>query len=100
MNFYLLFIASTMVVAYVLDIVTSILNIKSLQPDIPHEFNGIYDSEKYRKSQEYTKVSSKFGLLVSTSNLIVTLCFWFLGGFAFVDSIDQALQIHSHQDLN
>lgn len=87
MNSYAIFILATMIVAYLLDVITGILNVKALQPELPQEFKGVFDSEKYRKSQEYTRVSSKFGLFVSTFDLLVTLVFWFAGGFTYVDSL-------------
>lgn len=87
MNNYAIFILATMLVAYLLDVITGILNVRALQPELPKEFEGVYDAEKYRKSQEYTRVSSKFGLFVSTFDLIVTLTFWFMGGFAYVDTL-------------
>ncbi len=87
MNNYAVFILATMVVAYLLDVITGILNVKALQPELPQEFKGVFDGEKYRKSQEYTRVSSKFGLFVSTFDLLVILVFWFSGGFTYVDSL-------------
>ncbi|MBI3260164.1 MAG: M48 family metallopeptidase, partial [Ignavibacteriae bacterium] len=87
MNNYSIFILATMLIAYLLDVVTGMLNLRALQPELPKEFTGVYDAEKYRKSQEYTRVSSKFGLFVSTFNLLVTLTFWFMGGFAYVDTL-------------
>lgn len=87
MNNYAIFILATMIVAYLLDVITGILNVRALQPELPKEFTGVYDAEKYRKSQEYTRVSSKFGLIVSTFDLIITLTFWFMGGFTYVDTL-------------
>ncbi|MBS1537387.1 MAG: M48 family metallopeptidase [Bacteroidetes bacterium] len=94
MNNYAIFILAAMIVAYTLDVITGILNVRALKPELPKEFDGVYDAEKYRKSQEYTRVSSKFGLFVSTVNLIITLIFWFAGGFTVVDSYVSSLSLN------
>ena len=68
-----------------LDFITSLLNIKSLKPQVPDEFRGIYDEEKYAKSQEYTRASARFEIISSTISLVGFLLFWILGGFEQVD---------------
>ena len=68
-----------------LDLISSLLNIKALSPQLPEEFKGIYDDEKYSKSQEYTRVSERYGIITSTYNLTILLVFWFIGGFGFLD---------------
>jgi len=38
---------------------------------IPEELAGIYDDEKYKKQQEYSKVNSRFSMLTSTFSFLV-----------------------------
>lgn len=85
MNPYFIFILATIVVTYILDRITNVLNIKSLNSALPKEFEGIYSSEKYAKSQEYTRAQTNFSQLVSTFDLAVLIAFWFSGGFAWLD---------------
>jgi STE24 endopeptidase len=66
-------------------LVTDLLNIKALKTELPKEFKGVYDAEAYRKSQEYTRVHTKFGFISSSFGLTVTLIFWFAGGFNYLD---------------
>ena len=87
MNNYAVFILSTMLVAYLLDILTTILNLRALRPELPTEFAGVYDADKYAKSQEYTRVRSRFGIVTGTFDLIVMLAFWFMGGFGILDTL-------------
>ena len=87
MNNYAVFILSTMLVAYLLDILTTILNLRALRPELPTEFAGVYDADKYAKSQEYTRVRSRFGIVTGTFDLIVMLTFWFMGGFGILDTL-------------
>jgi STE24 endopeptidase len=78
-----------------LDLVGEILNLKALRPDLPDEFNDVYDVEVYRKSQEYERVNTRFRFVTSTFGLVVTLVFWFAGGFNWLDQIVRGWQLHS-----
>ena len=69
-----------------LDFVSSIFNLKALDPKLPDEFRGIYDEDKYAKSQEYTRVSERYGIISATYSLTILLIFWFSGGFGWLDT--------------
>lgn len=56
-------------------------------PELPTELAGIYDAEKYRKSQEYEKVKTRFGILVSSFSLALTVGMLLLQGFAWVSDL-------------
>ena len=49
-----------------LDLVVAFLELRSLQPELPAEFKEVYDEEKYRTSQEYTRVTTRFSLIQNT----------------------------------
>lgn len=70
-----------------LDFIATLLTLKNLQPDLPEEFRGVWDDEKYRKSQEYEKAQARFGILSSITSLTLLLVFWTLGGFGWIDSL-------------
>lgn len=61
------------------------LNIRNLKDELPVELKDIYDSDKYKKSQQYEKVSTKFSLVTSLFSLLIILLMLFGGGFAFLD---------------
>lgn len=61
------------------------LNYRNMKDEIPKELEGIYDEEKYRKSQQYEKVTSRFSLVTSTFSLILILLMLFAGGFGLMD---------------
>lgn len=94
MNIYAVIILATLLISYTLNIITDILNLKALNQELPDEFKGVFDSEKYRKSQEYTQTKTKFGFIGSTFGLTVTLAFWFSGGFNYLDQIVRNWQLH------
>lgn len=94
MNNYTLFILAALLISYLLELVASLLNLKALQPQLPAEFAGVYDAEKYAKSQEYTRVRTGFDTIVSTIDIIKLIVFWFAGGFAYVDEMVRAWQLN------
>jgi len=82
-----LIIITIIVLNYLLDRIVEYLNISKCSNTIPKELEGIYDSEKYAKSQNYLKVNYKFSILTSTFSVLVILVMLFTGGFAFVDNL-------------
>lgn len=90
MNIYALIILVTIAVDFILDLSSNYLNLKSLSKKLPDEFDGIYDEDTYAKSQEYTKVRTKFGFLTGGFDLALVLGFWFSGGFNWLDEIVRA----------
>lgn len=70
-----------------LDFIATLLTIKNLEPELPEEFRGVWDDEKYRKAQAYEKAQASFGILSSITSLTALLAFWFFGGFGWMDSL-------------
>jgi len=87
MNIFSIVILVALGVDFILNLIADLKNIQSLDTELPDEFEGVYDEETYRKSQEYTKVTTRFGILTSTFDLAVLLAFWFTGGFNWLDQI-------------
>lgn len=85
MNFWLFFVLAVIVLHYLLDTVISLLNIGALSPELPGEFADVYDQEKYRQSQSYTRVTSRFALLENSISTLITVLFLLGGGFNLVD---------------
>lgn len=83
--FYL--IIGILVFDYLLDQFLGYLNKTRWSSELPKELEGIYDEEKYRKSQEYEKVNHNFSNITSSFSLVLILVFLYLQGFAFVDDI-------------
>jgi len=94
MNIYAIIILLTILVGYTLSLITDHLNLKALSPQLPEEFKNVYDEDKYAKSQAYTQTNTKFGFLTGAFNLMVTLIFWFSGGFNYLDQIVRGWGLH------
>lgn len=85
MNIYAWIILLTLVISEVLEFAADYLNLKSLKPELPKEFEDVYDADRYKKSQEYTKVRTRFSWIASVFNLLLFLLVWFSGGFEILD---------------
>ncbi|MBD3305132.1 M48 family metalloprotease [candidate division KSB3 bacterium] len=94
MNIYAGIILWTLLVSYGVELIADMLNLRALNPNVPAEFQDVYDAEAYRKSQEYTRVNTRFGVMSSTFHLLVTLLFWFSGGFNWLDQIVRGWGLH------
>lgn len=85
MNVYGTVILVVLLAEYALSVVSSTLNLRSLHPAVPREFDGIFDATTYARSQEYTRTRTRFGLIHGGINLMIVLAFWQLGGFEWWD---------------
>jgi len=70
---------------YLFSLFIEVLNLKNIRTDVPLEFQGFYDKEKYEKSQNYLKTNTKFGLLQGAVSTLLLVAFIALGGFNFLD---------------
>ncbi len=84
MIFYLIIII--IIFTFLLERTLDFLNYSNLKSELPKELKDIYDKEKYKKSQEYEKINSRFGILQSIFSLFLILMMLFFDGFAVVDN--------------
>ncbi len=94
MNLYAIIILAALLLDYMLQLLADYLNLSRLGNELPQEFHGVYDSTAYAKSQSYTRANTQLGIISSTFFLIVTLLFWFLGGFNALDRLVRSWQWH------
>jgi STE24 endopeptidase len=92
MNIYRIIILAALLFEYALNLIADLLNRRTLSAPLPKEFEGVYTSESYKKSQSYTRTRTNFGIVESTFSLVVTLVFWFAGGFNYLDQAIRQLQ--------
>lgn len=70
---------------FLLEAVSVVLNLSRLKPELPVEFQDVFDPEAYAKSQAYTRESEKFSLFSSAVKLVIFMIFWLCGGFGWLD---------------
>lgn len=92
MNIYLIIILFIIVGDYLLGIVVETLNVRHVKTELPKEFEGYYDAEKYKKAQNYLKENTRFGIITDTITTPITLVFILIGGFNYVDQIARGFQ--------
>ena len=84
-------IISIIIINFIVDKIIDYLNAKHYNDDIPNVLNDVYDEEEYKKSQAYKKTNYKFSILSSLFSIILTLVFFFFGGFEYVDNIARGI---------
>lgn len=92
MNIYLVIILFIIVGNYFLNIVVETLNVRHTKTDLPEEYDGYYDAEKYKKAQNYLKENTRFEITADTITTPITVAFILIGGFNFVDQIGRSFQ--------
>ncbi|TDJ67158.1 MAG: M48 family peptidase [Planctomycetota bacterium] len=95
MNPYAAVILAALVGEYALRLCADVLNVRALRPELPAGFERAYDATTYRRSQEYTRVRTRFGLIAATVELAALLLFWRAGGFPWLDELVRSLGLAS-----
>ena len=80
---------------YLLDVCSRVLNLGALKPELPNAFSDVFDADEYAKSQEYTRVGTRFELVEDSITLCAFLAFWWLGGFGAVDAVVRQVTEHA-----
>jgi STE24 endopeptidase len=83
-NAYAIVILVALVAGNLLDLVGDLLNLRSLDPELPEEFCGDGNEDAYARSQSYTRVRTRFGIVHTAFDLAVLLSLWFTGGFGWL----------------
>ncbi|MFZ5798950.1 MAG: M48 family peptidase [Desulfobulbus sp.] len=87
MNSYLIFILAVILLGFLLEAGASLLNLRALDPRLPEEFTDVFDRERYARSQEYTRATTRFGLLREGVATLLTVAFLLAGGFNWADTL-------------
>lgn len=93
-NPYLIIILGILISGFILERWLDRLNLSHTTGTLPDELKDVYEDDRYRKSQEYKRLNTKFGFLTSTFSLVVILLMLFLDGFAYVNDLAYELTRH------
>lgn len=80
-------IIAIIVINFIVDKILDALNAKHFNDELPENLKDVYDTDEYKKSQNYKATNYKFGLLTSSFSILLTLGFLIFDGFEFVDNI-------------
>ncbi|MCD4716776.1 MAG: M48 family metallopeptidase [Desulfobacterales bacterium] len=95
MNYFLIIILAVLIGTYLLDLVVDTLNARHVKTELPEEFGDCYDADKYKKSQEYLRENTRFGIVSDSIVTPVTIAFILFGGFNFVDQFARSFNLGS-----
>jgi STE24 endopeptidase len=82
---------AALVIDFASHVAADVLNLRALRPEPPGDFRDLYDADRYRRVQAYTRDRTRFGLITSSLHLTLLLAFWLGGGFGVVDRWTRAL---------
>lgn len=85
MNAYGIAILLALVAAYALRVIAGVLNVRHMPQEPPAALADVVDAGEYRRSVEYTRVRTRFGLAWGAFDLAVLVAFWLAGGFGALD---------------
>jgi STE24 endopeptidase len=90
MNLFGAVVFWTLLITFLVKLVSELMNLKAAAAGLPEEFVGLFDEEAYRKSRDYLRISTRFSLFRAAADLSVLLLFWFAGGFNILDQFLRA----------
>lgn len=93
MNIYLIVILGILLGEYVLSFIVETVNIRHAAPELPKEFQGYYDVQKYRQSQHYLVDTARFKLGKYTFFTFLIVVFILTGGFNFIDQFVRSFNL-------
>ena len=91
MNTLAILIVVSLFLLWNLELIATLLNLKTFPSTPPPELEGVMDQEKLDKARSYLSINSRFDILRATFSLAVLLAFWFLKGFPFLDDLARSL---------
>jgi len=94
MNIFGVIVFFTLIITFLVKLVSELLNLKASEAGLPDEFIDVFDEDAYRKSRDYLRVSTYFSLFSAAVDLTVLFLFWFLGGFNLLDQFLRGCGFH------
>ena len=87
-------IISILIISFIIDKILDTLNEKRFDDEIPDKLKDVYDEKEYKKSQSYKKTSAKFSNLTSLIITSLTLLFFLVDGFKYLDNFARSYTDH------
>ncbi|MDP6630868.1 MAG: M48 family metallopeptidase [Kiritimatiellia bacterium] len=87
MNGYLVIVVGALLLRFLVDVIAELANLGHVRTDVPAEFEGLYDAERYATSQRYLRDTTRAGLLHDVVTTMFQLGAILLGGFCLLDAL-------------
>ncbi len=93
MNYFFIIILVIIIGNYLINLLVEWLNLRHLRIELPEEFVGYYDAEKYAKSQRYLRENTQFHAICDTITTPIIIVFIIFGGFNLVDQFARGFHL-------
>ena len=90
-SFIFIIILSIIIFDYVFEQFLEYLNSRAKTDKLPEDLADIYDAQKFKKQQDYERVTGKFLFLTSSFSFIIILLMLFFYGFAYIDYLAETI---------
>jgi STE24 endopeptidase len=80
-------IIGILIINFLIDKILTSLNARHFNDELPPDLADVYEKEEYIKSQSYKATNYRFGNITSSFSMVLTLAFFFLDGFEYLDNI-------------
>lgn len=84
-NAWFVAVVLALFVLWKIDLLATLLNLRSLGSGVPEAFRDLVDAETYERSQEYARARAVLSIGEGALSLVVLFAFWCLGGFGWLD---------------
>lgn len=89
-NFMTILIVVALFALWKLELVATLLNLRSFPSAVPAELQDVMDEQKLEQARAYLLTNSRFHLIESLASLIALIIFWVLGGFGWLDQLSRS----------
>lgn len=94
MSIYTVVIVGSVVLSVFVRFFVETLNISAIKKELPQEFSGVYNDERYAKSQNYLKANTKFTIINSVFSGIIIIVAIVFGFFEKIDLLARAFNLN------
>ena len=91
--FYILI--AILIVNFIVDKILDALNNNHFNDTIPNKLKDVYNAKEYKKAQAYKKLNHTFTSIRSSFSFFITLLFFFLEGFKYLDNFARSFTNNS-----
>ena len=85
MNIFGAVIFVSLIITFVVKLVSEVLNLRAASAGLPTEFSGVFDQDTFQKSRDYLIATTGLSLFSAGLDLVFLVFFWFSGSFNLLD---------------
>ncbi|TLU82381.1 MAG: M48 family metallopeptidase [Chlorobium sp.] len=85
MNIFGAVIFFTLIITFLVRLVSELLNLRAAAAGLPEEFARLFDKDACKKSRDYLGATTTLSLFSAAIDLLILLLFWFTGSFNLLD---------------